>query len=81
MGEAAAVLQNYEKRTGDVLAHKDLTEKGLLNKLIPEDYDLKKKVSLYLYHMVDHFRWILTSLPTIFPKINLTNNFLQVTSS
>ena len=39
------VLQNYEKRTGDVLSHKDLTKKGLAKKLISEDYDIKKKVS------------------------------------
>ena len=46
MGEAAAVLLNYEKRTGSVLEQKDLTEKGLLEKLIPEDYDLKRRVCI-----------------------------------
>ena len=48
MGEAAAVLLNYERRTGETLNKEDLTEKGLMEKLIPADYDLKKRVSLPL---------------------------------
>ena len=59
MGEAAVVLQNYEKRTGDVLTPQDLTEQGLLNKLTPEDYDIKKKVRLTSYTI--SFSGILTS--------------------
>ena len=40
-----SVLHNYEERTGEVLNPSDLTEKRLLDKLIPADYDIKSKVS------------------------------------
>ena len=35
MGRPPPVLQNYEKQTGDVLARKDLTEKGLAQQINP----------------------------------------------
>ena len=44
VGEAAAVLRNYERRTGDVLGHADLQEKALLTKLQLEDYNIKGQV-------------------------------------
>ena len=57
MGEAAAVLRNYERRTGETLSREDLEEHRLAEKLTPEDYDLKNQVPhLSLYpNMFTHF--------------------------
>ena len=44
VGEAAAVLRNYERRTGETLSRQDLEEHRLAQKLTPEDYDLKSQV-------------------------------------
>ena len=48
IGEAAAVLRNYEGRTGDVLRKEDLTDNILATKLIPEDYNIKGQVGPHL---------------------------------
>ena len=44
VGEAAAVLRNYERRTGETLSREDLEEHRLAKKLTPKDYDLKCQV-------------------------------------
>ena len=54
IGEAAAVLWNYERRTGDVLRKEDLTDKILAMKLTPEDYNIKGQVSPHLITSVQH---------------------------
>ena len=54
VGEAAAVLRNYERRTGDVLRKEDLTDKILATKLTPEDYNIKGQVSPHLITSVQH---------------------------
>ena len=45
VGEAAAVLRNFERRTGEVLKRSDLQEGRLTSKLAPEDYNLRDQVS------------------------------------
>ena len=45
VGEAAAVLRNYKRWTGEVLKREDLQEKALATKLLPIDYDLKSQVT------------------------------------
>ena len=44
VGEAAAVLTNYERCTGETLSCSDLQNHALADKLKPEDYDLKGQV-------------------------------------
>ena len=44
VGEAAAVLRNFERRTGDVLKRSDLKEGKLASLLTPADYNLKDQV-------------------------------------
>ena len=38
------MLRNYERRTGETLSCEDLEEHRLVEKLTPEDYDLKSQV-------------------------------------
>ena len=45
MGEAVAILRNYERQTGDILKCGDLHHGTLQEKLIPSDYDIKGQVS------------------------------------
>ena len=54
MGEAAAVLSNYERRTGDILKRSDLEEHRLQKKLEPCDYDIKGQVKTlpFLYNFL-----------------------------
>ena len=44
MGEAAAVLMNYEWRTEEILKRGDLRHGTLQEKLTPEDYNIKGQV-------------------------------------
>ena len=53
--EAAAVLRNYERRTGDVLKRRDLREGTLQDKLIPADYDIKGQVLPLVYSNCDGY--------------------------
>ena len=63
MGEAAAVLRNYERRTGDVLKRRDLHEGTLQSKLTPEDYNIAGQVpsSTHLFPKI-HFPTCLTAV-------------------
>ena len=54
VGETAAVLRNYERRTGDVLKREDLTDNILATKLTPEDYNIKGQVSPHLTMLSRH---------------------------
>ena len=45
VGEAAAVLRNFERHTGDVLKRSDLREGHLAELLTPADYNLKNQVT------------------------------------
>ena len=55
VGEAAAVLTNYERRTGETLSRSDLQNQNLAAKLKPEDYDLKGQVLLHLQILIPLF--------------------------
>ena len=44
VGEAAAVLRNYEKRTGETLKRRHVREGKLQSRLQPCDYDIKGQV-------------------------------------
>ena len=48
VGEAAAMLTNYERRTGVTLSPADLQDRALADKLLPVDYDIKGQVPTVL---------------------------------
>ena len=73
MGEAAAVLRNYERRTEEVLKQEDLQEKALTTKLLPIDYDLKSQAT-------SSFLSLPECLMTSFPLISDCYQNLQVTA-
>ena len=56
VGEAAAILANYERRMGDTLSPADLQDHHLTDKLKSEDYDLKGQVLPILYTFMTAMR-------------------------
>ena len=73
VGEAAAVLMNYEWRTGEILKRGDLRHGTLQEKLTPEDYNIKGQV---LSPLFTNYLPCLTVL--LFPIID--HQFCKVTS-
>ena len=55
VGEAAAVLTNYKRHTGETLSRSDLQNQNLAAKVKPEDYDLKEQVLLHLQILIPLF--------------------------
>ena len=77
VGKAAAVLRNYERRTGQTLSREDLQGKNLAAKLTPADYDLKSQVP----HPFPYPFWIISLLDSPFAMSTLLFVNLQVTLS
>ena len=74
VGEAAAVLANYERRTGDTLSPADLQDRALADKLLPVNYDLKGQVltALLIFpNVLGIISHLLNSKSTVYTRIFL----------